>query len=212
MMADTPAAILLSFAFTSFIIEMTPGPNMAYLAALSLAQGRRAGFAAVAGIALGLAVYGVAVALGLGAVIDRSELLYQGLRWAGVVYLFWLAWEAWAAERDLSSTGGGRIDISAGTAFRRGLVTNLLNPKAAIFYVAVLPEFIQIGRGSVGAQTFTLSAIYVAVATLVHAVIVLLASRLQGLIRTPESRRTVRRALAVLLAGIAMWLAASTGR
>lgn len=212
MMADTPAAVLLSFAVTCFIIEITPGPNMAYLAALSLAQGRRAGFAAVAGIALGLAIYGMAVALGLGAVIEHSELLYQGLRWAGVIYLFWLAWEAWVAERDLSSTGDGRIDISAETAFRRGLLTNLLNPKAAIFYVAVLPEFVQIGRGSVGAQTFTLSAIYVAVATLVHAVIVLLASRLQGLIRTPQNRRTVRRVLAVLLAGIAVWLAASTGR
>jgi threonine/homoserine/homoserine lactone efflux protein len=211
-MADAPAGILLSFAVTSLIIEMTPGPNMAYLAALALAQGRRAGFAAVAGIALGLAVYGMAVALGLGAVIDRSESLYQGLRWGGVVYLFWLAWEAWAAERDLSSAGDGRIDISAGAAFRRGLITNLLNPKAAIFYVAVLPEFIQIGRGSVGAQTFTLSAIYVAVATLVHVTIVLLASRLQDLIHTPQTRRTIRRALALLLAGIAVWLAASTGR
>lgn len=212
MTTDAHAGVLLSFAFMSLVIEMTPGPNMAYLATLSLAQGRRAGFAAVAGIALGLAVYGAAVALGLGAIIEHSEPLYQGLRWAGVVYLLWLAWEAWTAERDISAKGDGRIDISAGTAFRRGLITNLLNPKAAIFYIAVLPEFIQIGRGSVGMQTLTLSAIYVGVATLVHAVIVLLASRLQDVIRTPENRRTVRRVLAVLLAGIAVWFAASTGR
>ncbi len=205
------SASLLAFILTCFVIEMTPGPNMAYLAALSLSQGVRAGIAAVAGIALGLAIYGVAASLGLSAIIDNSTFLYEALRWGGVAYLLWLAWEAWAAEREISSeiVDGG---IDSWTAFRRGLITNLLNPKAAVFYVAVLPDFIQIGKGAVATQTLMLSAIYVGIATAIHLIIVLLASRLQSVIATPEQRRTVRRVLAVLLAAIAVWFALSTSR
>src|SRR3954465_1575458 len=80
---------LLAFALTAFIIEITPGPNMTYLAALSLSHGARTGFAAVAGIALGLMSYGIAAALGLAALIDSSPLLYELMRWAGVGYLVW---------------------------------------------------------------------------------------------------------------------------
>lgn len=202
---------LLAFALTCLVIEITPGPNMAYLAALSLSQGVRAGIAAVAGIALGLAIYGVAASLGLSAIIDNSRFLYETLRWGGVAYLLWLAWEAWTAEREVSpeTVDGG---ISPWTAFRRGLITNLLNPKAAVFYVAVLPDFIQIEKGAVPEQTLMLSAIYVGIATSIHLVIVLLASRLQRVIATAEQRRTVRRVLAVLLAAIAIWFAFSTSR
>ena len=202
---------LLAFVLTCLVIEITPGPNMAYLAALSLSQGVRAGIVAVAGIAIGLSVYGVAASLGLSAIIENSAFLYETLRWGGVAYLLWLAWEAWAAELEISpeTVDGG---INAWTAFRRGLITNLLNPKAAVFYVAVLPDFIQIGKDAVATQTLILSAMYVGIATAIHLVIVLLASRLQRVIAPPEHRRTVRRVLAMLLAAIAVWFAFSTHR
>lgn len=211
-MSDVFQSSLLAFALTCFVIEITPGPNMAYLAALSLSQGIRAGLAAVAGIALGLSVYGVAATLGLSAVIDSSRFLYEALRWAGVVYLLWLAWEAWAAEREVSPAAGSNPDVPPWTAFRRGLITNLLNPKAAVFYVAVLPDFIQIGKGAITAQTLMLSAVYVGIATAIHLTIVLLAARMQSVIETPDKRKTVRRVLAVLLAIIAIWFAFSTDR
>ncbi|WP_439923421.1 LysE family translocator [Nitrobacter sp. JJSN] len=203
---------LAAFALTSLVIEMTPGPNMAYLAALSLSQGIRAGLAAVVGVALGLSVYGFVAALGLSAVIDKSPLLYEVLRWGGVVYLLWLAWEAWASEAETTPEKAGDPDARPALAFRRGLITNLLNPKAAVFYVAVLPDFIQLGKGSVAMQTLALSALYVGIATLVHLVIVLLASRLQNVVQTPDKRRTIRRVLAVALAAIAIWFAFSTAR
>ena len=212
-MISALSASLLAFALTCVVIEITPGPNMAYLAALSLSQGARAGIAAVAGIALGLSVYGVAASLGLSAIIDNSTFLYETLRWGGVAYLLWLAWDAWAAERETVPDATGDNDmVGPWIAFRRGLITNLLNPKAAVFYVAVLPDFVQIGRGSVAAQTLMLSAIYVGIATAIHLIIVLLASRLQTVIATPEKRRTVRRVLAVLLAAIAVWFAFSMNR
>ncbi len=211
-MSDIFSGSIAAFALTSLVIEMTPGPNMAYLAALSLSQGIRAGLAAVGGVALGLAVYGLVAALGLSAAIDNSLLLYEVLRWGGVVYLLWLAWEAWASEAETTPEKAGDPDIRPGQAFRRGLITNLLNPKAAVFYVAVLPDFVQVGQGSIVTQTLGLSALYVGIATLVHLVIVLLASRLQSAIQTPDKRRTIRRVLAVALAAIAVWFAFSTAR
>ncbi|MGE0289439.1 MAG: LysE family translocator [Bradyrhizobium sp.] len=200
---------LLAFALTSLIIEITPGPNMTYLAALSLSSGTRAGFAAVAGIALGLLTYGIVAALGLAAVIDSSRLLYGLLRWTGVAYLLWLAWEAWSSERETAPGATDGPDGEPWLAFRRGLITNLLNPKAAVFYVAVLPEFIRPDGGAVMSQTLALSLIYVAVATAIHCGIV--AGTLQSRFATPDSRRTVRRLLALALVVIAIWFALATG-
>src|SRR4051812_42465848 len=159
---------LLVFALTALIIEITPGPNMTYLAALSLSSGMRTGFAAVAGIAIGLATYGIVAALGLAAVIDSSPLLYGFLRWGGVAYLLWLAWETWSSERETSPDATDGPDHEPWIAFRRGLITNLLNPKAAVFYIAVLPEFIRSGADTVMSQTLALSAVYVTVATIIH--------------------------------------------
>ncbi|MEZ5820849.1 MAG: LysE family translocator [Xanthobacteraceae bacterium] len=202
---------LFAFALTSLIIEITPGPNMTYLAALSLSSGARAGFAAVAGIALGLFTYGIVAALGLAAVIDSSRLLYGLLRWTGVAYLLWLAWEAWSSERETAPGATDGPDGEPWLAFRRGLITNLLNPKAAVFYVAVLPEFIRPDGGAVMSQTLALSLIYVAVATAIHCGIVALAGTLQSRFATPDSRRTVRRLLALALVVIAIWFALATG-
>src|SRR5262245_32737332 len=89
---------LLAFAGTCLVVELTPGPNMAYLAVLSADKGRRAGFAAVAGIAVGLLIVGVGAALGLAALVASSRWLYEILRWCGAFYLLWLAWDAWRGE------------------------------------------------------------------------------------------------------------------
>lgn len=210
-MMDALPSSLLAFALTCVIIEITPGPNMAYLAALSLSRGWRVGVAAVAGVAFGLAIYGLVAALGLAALIERSRLLYEVLRWAGVAYLFWLAYEAWVSERETSPGTAEGGDEELRSAFRRGLITNLLNPKAAIFYVAMVPSFVT-ANGQVATQTLILSAVFVTIATAIHLAIVLLASRLHGVLADPARRRVARRVLAVVLAGIAVWFAVSTRR
>ena len=164
---------LLAFAATCLVIELAPGPNMAYLAVLSASKGRRAGFAATLGIALGLLIVGLAAALGLTAIIANSRWVYEALRWGGVFYLLWLAWEGWRGQ-DKTSPRNADLTAHDSRFFVRGLVTNLINPKAGIFYVAVLPAFLDEARPLVG-QAVTLSAIYVAVATAAHSTIVLLA-------------------------------------
>ena len=203
---------LLSFALASLIIELVPGPNQTYLAALTLRYGIWAGLAAVAGIALGLAIYGMAAALGVAAIIHQSDTLYEILRWTGVLYFLWLAWESWHDEGEDLPDPAENERRAMRIAFRRGLVTNLLNPKAAIFYIAVLPGFIVPGAGSVFLQTMLLSAVFVTVATITHLAVVLLASRLQRFVADPAWRKPIRRILAVVLVGIAGWFLWSTAR
>jgi threonine/homoserine/homoserine lactone efflux protein len=209
-MFHPPLEALGAFASTCFVIELTPGPNMAYLAVLSAGQGRRAGYAATLGIALGLLIVGVVAALGLAAVISSSRLLYEVLRWGGVTYLLWLAWDGWrdAAETSPARTDGGGAQA---TVFMRGLITNLLNPKAAVFYVAVLPTFVDPARPVLG-QTLLLSIVYVVVATLIHTTIVLLAGSARPFLEDADRSRSVRRALSIVLGAIAVWFAFSSAR
>ena len=201
---------LLSFIVTCAIIELTPGPNMAYLAVLSASDGRKAGFAATAGIALGLLGIGLAAAIGLAALISSSPLAYEILRWGGVLYLFWLAWDGWKEETETSAS---KIQSSTNnrTFFKRGLIINLLNPKAAVFYIAILPKFLMT-PSSVISQTITLTVTYVIVATLIHGSIVVLAGSAHKFLQDHRRRMIARRALSFALALIAIWFAFKTGR
>lgn len=198
---------LLAFLLTSLVVEITPGPNMATLAALALERGRAAGLAAVAGVALGLLCVGTLAAAGLAAAISEIPALYQALRWGAVFYLFYLAYDAW---RDAGEGAGvARQPDDVRSLFLRGLVINLLNPKAAMFYVAILPAFIDPNRGAILPQNLTLVLLYVAVATLVHAAIVMLASSLRPLLMG-AGEKIVRRGLALVMAAIALWFAWQT--
>ncbi|SDM19023.1 LysE family translocator [Maricaulis salignorans] len=201
-------AALATFAFTVLVIELTPGPNMAWLAVLSVSEGRRAGFAAVAGVALGLATIGGAAALGLGAVIERFDWLYQSLRWAGVAFLLYLAWEGW---RDAN----GAPEVLARQGYRRyfarGFLINALNPKAALFYIAVFPQFIH-PNAPVAAQAALLATISVSIATAIHLGIVLLAGSARSFLEDPARHRVFQRALSLLLVGVAVWLLMATAR
>ena len=207
-MAYISVETLATFALTSIVIELTPGPNMAYLAVLSAGHGRRAGLAATLGIALGLLIIGLAAALGLAALISSSRILYEALRWGGVAYLLWLAWDGWrdATETSAARTKNDGIDTAF---FMRGLITNLLNPKAVVFYIAVLPTFVDAASSVLG-QTVILSVIYVLIATALHTAIVSLAGAARPFLEDPDRSRIVRRTLSVALAMIAIWFAFST--
>lgn len=190
-----------SLAVAALIVELTPGPNMAWLALLAATEGRRRGFAAVAGVALGLALVGVAAALGLAALVKSSPFAYQALRWAGLAYLLYLAHEAWAgAERD----EGAALGQTSWHYFRQGVVTNILNPKAAVFYVTILPGFLP--PLATLPQSVTFSAIYVGMATLVHGTIVAGAGTASGALSNPTRVAYARRIMALALVGVAVWL------
>lgn len=199
-MADIAA--VAGFALTSFLIELTPGPNMAWLALLSATEGRRLGLAAVAGVSIGLAVIGFLAAVGVTALIAASPLAYQMLRWAGVLFLVWIAWDTWrGAELDERHAAAGS---SAWRQFQRGVITNLLNPKAALFYMTGLPTFLS--PSSDFLDVSILSFTYVAVATMVHAGIVIAAGSAAGWLAQPGRVGPVRKVMAIALLGVALWL------
>jgi threonine/homoserine/homoserine lactone efflux protein len=193
-------SLILKFTFTALLIELTPGPNMAYLAALTLAEGKRVGLAAVAGIFLGLATIGVLTAFGLATLIEQIPLLYSILRYAGCFFLLFLAWEGWQRAAQKSEQKANLKNV-----FFRGLMTNLLNPKSALFYVSVLPLFLIEKNMSVSTQTFILASIYVAIATIIHIFIVLFADHLRPYLVSGSRELIVRRALSVSLALVAIW-------
>lgn len=197
---------LLAFFATAIAIELTPGPNMAYLAILGVARGRVAGLFAVTGVALGLAIVGGLAAIGLAALISEIDWLYQAIRWAGILYLIWLGYDTWRdARRPIEQHA---LAVSNWVFFRRGLVTNLLNPKAAAFYLAVLPNFL--ADAATPSAFLVLAAIYVLAATLVHTVIVLGASALQPYFVQPEHRERLGIVFGLLLVVIAIWLFIAT--
>lgn len=199
-----PPAIL-AFALTCLLVELTPGPNMTYLALVALREGRRAGYAAVAGVALGLALVGLAAGLGAAELIAASPMIYQAMKWAGVAYFAWLTWESWTD----AGAAAGEDPPPDGQLFRRGLVTNLLNPKAVIFYGAVLPAFFDPVQ-PVQHQALVLSAVYVLVATAVHAAIVTLAGALRPMLTDAGLMRMAGKVFAVPLAGVGIWIAVAT--
>ncbi len=201
--------LLIPFLITVLLVELTPGPNMAYLAIVSSRWGRRAGLATVAGVTAGLAVYMLATVLGLSELILRNTWLYATLRWAGVAFLLWLAWDTWQG-------GGGdpahADDLAPGrwSLAGRGFLANLLNPKAAVFYIGLLPGFTD-PAGDFGRQALFLGSIHIGVSIVIHLAIVMAAARAAPMLAAGGAR-SVRLAFAVALAGIALWLAWETRR
>jgi threonine/homoserine/homoserine lactone efflux protein len=204
-------AILPGFILAATLVELTPGPNMAYLANVALTHGRIAGLATVAGVALGLSIIGVLAALGVGALIDSSTIVYEVMRWLGAAYMIWLAWVAWK-QADDDAALDRRSFPGLAALFRRGLVTNVLNPKAAVFYVAMLPQFVRPELGQTTAQLSLLTAAYVAVATVIHAAIVLMADKVRTALAKTGTMRHIRQGLALSLVAVAIWFLVSTAR
>ena len=198
----------LAFLFAVAVIELTPGPNMGWLAALTLREGKAPAFSAVAGIALGLSIQLIAAVTGLTALIIRVPAIHSSLHWAGVAFMLYLAWEAW------SDTGSAALPAGVKErGFRRGLIANILNPKALAFYVLLINQFVQPAAAApVWLQSLILGSIHLTVATLVHVGIVLLATQLGDRLETWRTSSGARLAFAGLIIGIAIWLALTPPR
>jgi len=201
-------SVILPFLVAVSLIELTPGPNMGWLALVAMGRGRVAGFAAVAGVTLGLAAWMVAAAFGLTSVLLAFPWLFQTVRWAGVVFLLWLAWEAW---REPVADAGAEPDLrSLRGLFLRGLTGNLLNPKAAVFYVALLPTFMRPDHGAPLTQALVLGSLHLVVAVVVHSLIVLGGAGAGGAVARRMKGPVLRGVMAGGLVIVAAWLAWET--
>jgi threonine/homoserine/homoserine lactone efflux protein len=199
--------MLIEFFLTAILIELTPGPNMAWLALLGASRGRIVALAAVAGVAFGLSIAGAAAALGVSALIGTVPWLFQALRWSGALYLLYLAWDA---LRDSASGMEEKYDKPLVRYFLQGLGSNMLNPKAYLVYTAILPQFVDV-LNPVLPQLALLITLYVIVATTIHAGIALLAGSFNAFFSKPFYRRWLNRVFAGLLAIVAVWFFFVTG-
>lgn len=195
--------LFAEFLLAALIMELTPGPNMTWLALLAAQQGRMAGFQAVAGITSGLTLLAIIAATGATTLIATWPWLYEAIRWGGILFLLYLAIEAWIGEKD------AKRPVDRTRNFRRGFLINILNPKAAAVFLVMIPGFS--GSSGVGAIAL-MTVIYLGIATSVHTLIVVFAGVLQRSLADPRREVIVRRAFAIALVGIAIWLGATTGR
>lgn len=195
---------LVGFALAVLIVELTPGPNMAWLAALTMAEGRRAGIGAVAGVTLGLAANAVLSVIAASVILDTEGPLGRGVSVVAAGMMMWLAWDAWRGAGEIAPTPR---TASAARHALAGFALNLLNPKAALFLIAVMPQFVAGGQPTM-AQGFAFGATSVLIATVIHLALVLGAERAGGMLMADGRARKVRRVLAIAMLGVAGWFLA----
>jgi threonine/homoserine/homoserine lactone efflux protein len=203
----------LAFSLVALGMVLTPGPNMIYLISRSICQGRTAGFISLGGVALGFVFYMLCAAFGITALVMTVPLAYEALRVAGALYLLYLAWQAVKPGgrspfqvRNLPSDSPRRL-------FMMGLFTNLLNPKAAVLYLSLLPQFIEPSHGSVLGQSLVLCATQILVSVSVNGLIVVMAGGIAKFLATRPTWAIVQRWLmGTVLAGLAVRMATEARR
>ena len=206
-------ANLLTFALVALGMVLTPGPNMIYLVSRSISQGPKAGLISLSGVAVGFIFYVLCAAFGLTVLLMSVPYAYDALRFGGPLYLLYLAWQA--------VRPGGRSPFqvrelpasSPRTLFTMGLLTNLLNPKIAVLYVSLLPQFIQPDHGSVFTQSIALGLTQVAISLSVNAVIAIMAGSIAGFLAGRPLWIAIQRWLmGTVLAGLALRMALDSRR
>jgi threonine/homoserine/homoserine lactone efflux protein len=199
------AASLVAFALVALGMVLTPGPNMIYLVSRSISQGRGAGFISLAGVALGFVVYMLCAAFGITALVLAVPYAYDALRFGGAAYLLYLAWQA--------VRPGGRSPFhvkslpkdSPRKLFMMGLLTNLLNPKIAVMYLSLLPQFIRPEQGSVLMQSIVLGFTQIAISVSVNSVITVMAGSIAVFLATRPRWMVMQRWLmGTVLGGLAV--------
>ncbi|WP_421570908.1 LysE family translocator [Stenotrophomonas sp. PD6] len=197
---------LLAFSLIALGMVLTPGPNMIYLVSRSICQGRAAGLVSLGGIAVGLMVYLLCAVLGISALFMAVPHAYDALRIGGALYLLYLAWQA------LRPGGRSPFELRAlpqdspRRLFSMGLFTALLNPKIAVLYLSLLPQFIQPhDHGSVMAQSLLLGSLQIATSISVNGMIVLAAGSIAAFLAGRPRWQVVQRALmGTVLGGLAV--------
>lgn len=198
----------LLFAAAALFVSLTPGPNMVYLLSRTLCQGRGAGLVSLLGVIAGFLAHVFAAAIGLTALFMAIPMAYELLKWAGAAYLLWMAWQ--------SVRPGARSPFEAQSLpadaprrlFFMGLLTNLLNPKIAVFYLSIFPQFVSPAQGSVFAQSLQLGFTQIAVSLCVNLGIVMSAAQLsRWFARSPRWLAAQRYVMGTVLAALALRLA-----
>jgi len=198
----------IAFGLIALAMVLSPGPNMIYLISRSVCQGRQAGLISLGGIAFAFVLYILCAALGITAFLFAIPYAYDLLRFSGVAYLLYLAWQSVKpGGRSTFSVTNLPIDSSK-KLFIMGFITNVLNPKVAIMYLSLLPQFIQPAHGSVLTQSLELGSIQISISMVVNATIVMMAGTLAKFLSSrPAWLKAQRWIMGTVLAGLAVRIA-----
>jgi threonine/homoserine/homoserine lactone efflux protein len=201
-------AHLATFALIALGMVLTPGPNMIYLISRSISQGRAAGMISLLGVACGFLFYMLCAAFGITALLMAVPFAYDALRLGGALYLLWLAWQAVRPGgrspfqvRQLPIDGPPKL-------FAMGLLTNLLNPKVAMIYLSLLPQFIEPARGNILGQSLILGTTQIVISLTVNGMIACLAGSISGFLgERPLWLKAQRWIMGTVLGGLAVRMA-----
>lgn len=197
-----------AFFSAALLLNISPGPDIAFILGQTIRGGKRAGFAAMFGIWTGAFGHVLMATLGLSAILATSAVAFSAVKWAGAAYLIWLG------IRALRFSGQSLVAADVGTAslnsriFRQGALIALLNPKVAIFFLAFLPQFVVPGAGPIWAQFFLHGVLIIAVAALVEPPLVIAGARIAGALRNNLTiGKWLNRGLGALFVALGMRLA-----
>jgi len=208
-----PAANWAAFALVSLGMVLTPGPNMIYLISRSICQGRMAGLISLGGVALGFVVYMLCAAFGITVLLLAVPYAYEALCYGGAAYLLYLAWQT------LKPGGRSPFQVrqlpqdSPRRLFTMGFITNLLNPKIAMLYLSLLPQFIAPEQGHVLLQSLLLGATQILISVSVNALIAVAAGSIAGFLAARPLWLLLQRwVMGTVLAGLAFRMAMEARR
>jgi threonine/homoserine/homoserine lactone efflux protein len=198
------------FFIVALILGLTPGPDNTFVLMQSVASGRRAGLLVVAGLCAGLCVHTAAVALGLAAIFAASQAAFTVLKVIGAGYLAYLAWQAFRAPADTLDDRGA--SPASGTAlFVRGIAMNLTNPKVLLFFLAFLPQFVEVGAGPVALQVVWFGLCFIVATVITFGAIALLSGAIgESLRRSKRAQVYLNRICGLVFAGLAVRLLTSS--
>ncbi|MFZ5671600.1 MAG: LysE family translocator [Pseudomonadota bacterium] len=203
----------LAFALVALGMVLTPGPNMIYLVSRSISQGRVAGLISLGGVALGFVVYMLCAAFGITAIVIAVPYAYDVLRFGGALYLLYLAWQAVKPNGSSPFAVKTLPKDSPRKLFLMGFLTNLLNPKIAVLYLSLLPQFIDPERGSVLMQSIALGTTQIAISITVNSIIAVMAGSIAVFLSGRPTFLIVQRWLmGTVLAGLAVKMATEARR
>lgn len=209
----TNMANLIAFVFVALAMAVTPGPNMIYLLSRTICQGRMAGMISLGGVAAAFLLYMACAALGITALILAVPFAYDALCIAGALYLLYLAWQAIRPGARSPLTPRTLAPDSPRKLLTMGFVTSLLNPKTAVFYLSLLPQFVDPAHGNVLGQSMLLGAVQILVSFSVNTAVIFSAGGIAAfLARKPIWADVQRWIMASLFAGLAVRMATDARR
>ena len=201
--------ITVEFLITSLIVVLIPGTGVVFTVSTGLLRGRRASFFAAFGCTAGIVPHLLATVLGLAALMHTSAVAFQMLKYAGVVYLLYLAYATWRDKSAFAVEGAPSGSTAMGLIVK-AILLNILNPKLTIFFLAFLPQFVEQGASSPLAQLLLLSGVFMAMTFAVFVVYGFLAHTFRkAVIESPRVQSWLRRGFAVTFAGLGAQLALS---